>query len=351
MQGSTPQTFSIADFLKWNDDGELVLNPTFQRGPVWSSQARTYLIDSIIRGYPIPKLLLRTSVDRDSRRTTRDVVDGQQRLRTIIDFNVGKFILGDKAKEFKGFKYSSLSDELKDKFLNYKLTCEQLINASNEDVLEVFVRINSNAVPVSEAELRNARFDNDFSNLVKETVSELKSIWKIGIISERERIRMVDQAIIAEAFAFLERGVITGGEASITKFYESVKSREKSNLPSAEKLIPLISETVQLVNEIQNEPLVKRPHFLMLLAAVMYKHNILPQGKLDFSKVDPPEAMFQDVHKAAESIIALNSAVSTDAQNSNFQTFRDAMSTTQGIKSRQVRFEYFCGALCGHYSN
>ena len=105
MQGSTPQTYTIADFLKWNDDKELVLNPKFQRGSVWSPQARTYLIDSILRGYPIPKLLLRTAVDRDSRRTIRDVVDGQQRLRTIIDFASGKLVLGTKAKEFKGERY------------------------------------------------------------------------------------------------------------------------------------------------------------------------------------------------------------------------------------------------------
>jgi hypothetical protein len=116
MQGSAPQTYTIADFLKWYDDGELKLNPKFQRGPVWSPQARTYLIDSILRGYPIPKLLLRTEVDRDSRRTVRDVVDGQQRLRTIVDFSAGKLVLGTKAKELRGTRYSDLTDYQKDAF-------------------------------------------------------------------------------------------------------------------------------------------------------------------------------------------------------------------------------------------
>jgi hypothetical protein len=189
MQGSTPQTYTIADFLKWHDDGELILNPKFQRGSVWLPQARSYFIDSILRGYPIPKLLLRTSVDRDSRRTIRDVVDGQQRLRTIIDFSIGKLVLGSKAKEFKGQRYGDLSNDFKDGFLSYKLTCEQLINADDDDVLEVFVRINSYAVPLTEPELRNARFDNDFSDLVKETVANVPSLWRLGVISERERVR------------------------------------------------------------------------------------------------------------------------------------------------------------------
>ncbi len=170
MQGSTPQHYTIADFLKWHDDGELVLNPKFQRGSVWPTAARSYLIDSVLRGYPIPKLLLRTIVDRNTRRTIRDVVDGQQRLRTIIDFVGNKFALGAKAGEWRGLRYADLDDDIKDDFLSYKLTCEQLINASDEDVLEVFVRINSYAVPVNEAELRHARFENDFAELVKSLV-------------------------------------------------------------------------------------------------------------------------------------------------------------------------------------
>src|SRR5437870_2807933 len=143
MQGSTPQLYTIADFLKWQDDNELELNPKFQRGSVWPPAARSYFIDSLLREYPIPKLLLRTIVDRDNRRTVRDVVDGQQRLRTIIDFANCKFVLGPKAGDFQGKRYADLEDEQKDSFLAYKLTCEQLINASDEDVLEIFVRINS----------------------------------------------------------------------------------------------------------------------------------------------------------------------------------------------------------------
>lgn len=278
MQGSTPQTYTIADFLKWYDDGELKLNPKFQRGPVWSPQARTYLIDSILRGYPIPKLLLRTEVDRDSRRTIRDVVDGQQRLRTIVDFSAGKLVLGIKAKELKGTRYGDLSDDQKDSFLSYKLTCEQLINASDDDVLEVFVRINSYAVPVTEAELRNARFDNDFSDSVKDVVRTATGVWSLGVVSERDRIRMVDQSVIGELFAFLERGVTDGAEGDITKFYLSVRQRDSDDLPSQETLIQLLEQAVEILAPFEGEPLVQRPHFLMFMAALMYSREALPSA-------------------------------------------------------------------------
>jgi hypothetical protein len=350
MQGSTPQTYTIADFLKWHDDGELILNPKFQRGSVWSPQARTYFIDSILRGYPIPKLLLRTEVDRDSRRTIRDVVDGQQRLRTIIDFNSGKLVLGSKAKDLQGRRYEDLEDKLKDSFLSYRLTCEQLLNADDEDVLEVFARINSYAIPVNEAELRNARFDNDFSELVKETVKQLRPLWNLGVISERDRVRMVDQSIVAESFAFLVRGVTDGAELDITRFYESVRSARRDDLPSGDTLIEPITVAVELAGELAGEPLVKRPHFLMLLAAVMYAEDELPKGKLIFTRVPARAALLTNDQAARDSLVTLNVALSSDQPGGNFEAFREARASTQRMKSRQTRFDFFCRALAGEYA-
>lgn len=349
MQGSTPQTFSIAEFLKWDDDGELKLNPKFQRGSVWVPAAKTYLIDSILRGYPIPKLLLRTTIDRDSRRTIRDVVDGQQRLRTIIDFASGKLILGPKAQELRGLRYSDLDDEKKDAFLSYKLTCEQLINASDEDVLEVFVRINSYAVPVTEAELRNAKFDNAFTALVKEVVASTK-VWDLGVLSSRDRVRMVDQSTIAELFAFLSRGVTDGAEADITRYYTYVRSHEEEDLPSATLLLDLLNTATEMLVPFANEPIVQRPHFIIFMAALMHARQVLPVGKLDFSHL-PPSIELAPIDRIQSSLAALNSALSSDEDGSgSLEPFRAARATTQRMKSRQVRFEYFVNALTGAYA-
>jgi hypothetical protein len=351
MQGSTPQTYTIADFLKWYDDGELKLNPKFQRGPVWSPQARTYLIDSILRGYPIPKLLLRTAVDRDSRRTIRDVVDGQQRLRTIVDFSAGKLVLGTKAKELKGTRYGDLTDEQKDAFLAYRLTCEQLINADDEDVLEVFVRINSYAVPVTEAELRNARFENDFSEAVKVLVQDQTPVWNLGVVSERERVRMVDQSVIAELFAFMARGVTDGAESDITRFYENVRTKKSSELPSKEALSELLDEAVRILSPFANEPIVQRPHFLMFMAALMYERGLLPAGKLVLAGLPQPDKLLVDSDAVVSSLSGLNSALAADTSGGRFEEFRDARATTQRLKSRQVRFAHFVAAMAGEFAD
>lgn len=348
MQGSTPQTFSIAEFLKWHDDGELKLNPKFQRGSVWTAQARTYLIDSILRGYPIPKLLLRTSIDRDSRRTVRDVVDGQQRLRTIIDFSAGKFALGPKAKDLRGLRYGDLTDEQKDEFLAYKLTCEQLINASDEDVLEVFVRINSYAVPVSEAELRNARFDNEFTDTVKEIVANT-TIWNLGVVSARDRVRMVDQSMIGELLAFMDRGVADGGETDITRYFSTVRARERSEIPGVDELPRILDRAETYLEPLAREPIAQRPHFLMLAAALMHSEGLLPEGRLDFAKV-PRNVDVADVEDVQASLAALNEALASDEAGGKLEAFREARATTQRMRSRQVRFEHFVRALTGAFS-
>ncbi|MCC9740393.1 DUF262 domain-containing protein [Streptomyces sp. MNU89] len=349
MQGSAPQTFTIAEFLKWNDDDELNLNPIFQRGPVWSPPARSYLIDSIIRGYPIPKLLLRTNIDRDTRRTIRDVVDGQQRLRTIIAFAAGKFALTAKAGEYKGKRYADLSGEEKDNFLAYKLTCEQLINASDDDVLEVFLRINSYAVPVNGPELRNARFDTDFSSHVKQLSHTVREVWSLGVISPRERVRMVDHSTVAELIGYLINGVGEGADSNITRLYEQQMTTIAAELPGEDLFVDIISTVEDLLQEFRGEAIVGRPHFLMLAAAVMYAKGKLPEGRLDFTRVEDASKMLRDRTQIIKAIGDLNTAIETPAEDLDPRAlpFIEARSSSQRMPSRQTRFEYFCHALAG----
>jgi hypothetical protein len=351
VQGSNPQTYTIAEILKWNDDKELDLNPKFQRGTVWSAPARSYLIDSILRGYPIPKLLFRTVVDRSSRRTLRDVVDGQQRLRTIIDFASDKFALGTKAgEEFRTQRYSDLSPDIQDGFLAYKLTCEQLLNASDEDFLEIFVRINSYTVPVNAAELRNERFDNEFSAYVKGMIRRVPTVWKAGVLSPRDRVRMIDQSLIAEVVGFFETGVVEGAESDIDKVYSRNKDSKASDLPPVDSVIDAMETAAGfLVDELFGEAIAQRPHFLMLVAAVMYAKGVLPPGRLSFDKVPSPSSLLKDPEKIVECLVELNSALGADIADlpTPLVEFVDARTSTQRMKSRQPRFEHFCRALAG----
>src|SRR2546428_2618250 len=79
--------YKVADFISWQRANTLVLSPEFQRRSVWKPGAKSYLIDTIVRGLPIPIIFIRDRrTDLNSLESVREVVDGQQRLRTVIGF-------------------------------------------------------------------------------------------------------------------------------------------------------------------------------------------------------------------------------------------------------------------------
>lgn len=76
--------FSVSDFLDWQRNKVLDLQPPFQRRSVWKPGAKSYLVDTVYRGLPVPLIFLRERLDLSTMRTKREVIDGQQRLRTLF---------------------------------------------------------------------------------------------------------------------------------------------------------------------------------------------------------------------------------------------------------------------------
>src|SRR5207245_2074840 len=99
MKNFDSRTYSINDFLEWEDKKQLELSPKFQRRSVWTDTARSYLMDTIVRGKPIPKIFIRQKINPQTRVSIREVVDGQQRLRTILSYLRDGFQISNKEQE------------------------------------------------------------------------------------------------------------------------------------------------------------------------------------------------------------------------------------------------------------
>src|SRR5665213_3326483 len=193
------EQYRISDFLDWHREKRLELNPAFQRGSVWSPPARTFLIDTILRQLPIPKVYLRTKIDVSTKKSIREVVDGQQRLRAILDFSDDKFPLSKRASEFAGLKYSDLAEDKQEVFLGYPIAVDQLVNASTDDVLEVFARLNSYTVTLNGPEKRHAKYQGDFKWAVRAASRRWGHLWEnLNVLTTRERVRMLDDSLTAE---------------------------------------------------------------------------------------------------------------------------------------------------------
>ena len=141
MKAFDVRAYSISDFLEWSEEEKLELSPQFQRRSVWSTSAKAFLADTIIRGKPFPKIIIMQKfVDG---RTIRVVVDGQQRLRAILGFlSDGIRISRAHNKEYGGKFFSQLPKELRDNFLAYEVGCDVLGDSPMSELLDIFARIN-----------------------------------------------------------------------------------------------------------------------------------------------------------------------------------------------------------------
>lgn len=221
MATSKPITWLISDIINWFKSKELVINESFQRHSVWSAQAKTLLIDSILNEFPLPKIYIRTKIDPKLQKTIKEIVDGQQRIRSIVEFANDEFALNNKSDNFKGKKYSGLDYDVQQAFLGYTITAEQLLNASDDDVIDIFARLNSYTVALNAAEKRHAAYQTELKFFVRRmSVKYRWFIEKYGVFTIKQRFRMADDEFFAELTRLIIEGIQDGGAEKITKFYK-----------------------------------------------------------------------------------------------------------------------------------
>lgn len=344
------EQYTIADFLGWNDQKRLELNPFFQRKGVWTPAARTYLIDTILNDLPVPKIYIRTKIDLETKNIKREVVDGQQRIRTILDFASGKLRLSSRSKNFSGKTYNTLEDDIKASFLSYALSVDHLMNASDADVLEVFARLNSYGVTLNNQEKRHAEFQGEFRWMIVDAAKEWGPYWEeIPGLTLTNRARMLDHQLIAECAGVLIEGITDGGQAKITKLYKSLDD----NFPNKETIVARMAAVrgfiLEHLAEGLNSAFCRPPHFLMLFAAVAHMLYGIPQGALEDNEYPAGRlgegALSED---ANANLLFLSAIIDGELEAVKYSNFEEAAaSSTQRISSRRVRFPIIFDALTG----
>lgn len=116
---------NIAWFNDMNKNNRLDMRPPYQRNAVWTVRQKSYLIDSILNGYPIPELIVQEDID-EMGQAKYIIVDGQQRMRAVFEFLDDQYGLNkEDSPEFDGVNFSGLNIELKKTFLSIILLCVQ----------------------------------------------------------------------------------------------------------------------------------------------------------------------------------------------------------------------------------
>lgn len=208
-------------FLDLNERGRLDLSPPYQRRSVWSPKERKYFLDTVFHGYPCPPLFLYKSIS-DNGVTTFHVVDGKQRLETIINFANNKLSIPADFHDqtLAGKKFKQLDVEQKKIFWNYQFAVELLDVVDSATVKEIFGRYNRTAKNLEAQELRHAKYDGWFATFAEEEAK--KAEWsRIGVSTTARARRMKDIQFISELMiaVFLNGEIIGFDQEKIDEYY------------------------------------------------------------------------------------------------------------------------------------
>lgn len=184
----TPRGMSVQEAYRNYRDGKLIVNRKYQRKLVWNLSEKQSLVDSIMKDYPIPLILLA----EDSSQNSYEIMDGMQRLNAIFAFIENHFPIEgryfdtdefSRAKQLaaegmfsaanRGTNVFLTPSEVAD-FLDYQLAVTVFPAGGEDKTTDVFGRINSGGRQLSLQERRQAGMVDDFSMLVRKLASEIR---------------------------------------------------------------------------------------------------------------------------------------------------------------------------------
>jgi hypothetical protein len=339
----TPTTFTVAEFCQQLQGGGIRVNKDYQRSPkVWPPAARSYLIDTILREYPMPKLSLHQKTDLRSRKTIKDIVDGQQRSTAIADFYNNKLRLTGKT-EFRGKTFDELEEPQQESFLRYALSVDLFVGATEEEIREVFRRINSYTLPLNDQEKRHATFQGQFKWFIVECVEKYADLLKrIGVFSETQLSRMKDASFITEFAYAVAHGIDHASEAKLNAIYKE----NETEFPLEAELRQRLESAFQAAagwEDLHGGPLMRSYNAYSLLLAKSHRDSAI--GSLNnlyrFSAKKP-----FDEQLAITNLTYLASALEEPQQYPSAEKFVAACSKATNRKTqREDRFKWFCKAL------
>jgi len=187
---ATPRGMSIQEGYREYADGNFRVNRQYQRKLVWGLDEKRRLIDSILKGYPIPLILLATRVDETGTKTY-EILDGMQRLNAVfsyienkydlngLQFNVEQLARAKQLAEAGAFTAEQANERLLDerscaRLLEYTFAVTEFPAVDQAAVNEVFGRINAYGRRLSNQERRQAGVVSPFANFIREVSSEIR---------------------------------------------------------------------------------------------------------------------------------------------------------------------------------
>lgn len=206
-----PKDFTIREFVSMHADGDLNLQPDYQRNYVMNPKQASRLVESVMMDVPLPVIYLAEEKDN-----TYSVIDGQQRLTSFISFIHGTIHGTTNTFYLRGLKvftelnrktFADLTSEQQKKIRSTTLHSIVIKKESNEDIkFEIFERLNTGSIKLNEDEIRNTVYRGNFMHLLSD-LGESKEFHKL-IRKSNFRQRMIYRGMALRFFALAEKSYL-----------------------------------------------------------------------------------------------------------------------------------------------
>lgn len=288
-------SYNIATLIDLIQRQELELEPEFQRNFVWDKRTASLFIDSLLIGFPTPNLFF----GRNSTREDFIVIDGLQRLKTIYFFMTEQFsngndfrLVGLHGRSWEGRSYKELPQNLQRRLMNsmQNATIIDDIDFNPEIVHELFYRINTGGIPLTNQEVRNCVYTGSFNRSLHK-LNEYSS-WR-NLLGSDPHIRLADIELILRIMALID-----GYESyrpPMSRFLSQYQSINRDNEMSEnihlfEEICDLLTSKIE-PDSFRNKGVVKRNLLETIFVALGicikrgYKVKKIKDGVSDFTDI------------------------------------------------------------------
>lgn len=270
---------SISELYSNVQDGDIILNPDYQRNYVYDDKRASKIIESILLEIPLPAIFANEEDDG-----TMEIIDGVQRMTSIIKFLKNEYVLEGLLilSDLNGFFFKELNKDIQRTFKQKSLRVIKFKKGCSEEVkYEIFMRLNQGAVKLNNQELRNCMYRGYFNNQLKEIASS-KLFNEIIHIKDNKANRMFKEEIVLRGIAALN--------------YDKAIKKPALN-PAMNSLMGIYKDNIEIVNTMVKNLYETYSKIKLIIGCYPFQLDFIEEGKFSTANHDAILILFNKYSK------------------------------------------------------
>lgn len=264
---------------------------SFQRRLVWTERQKIRLIETILTGFPMPEIYLwEKPADPETGEQRHSIVDGQQRITTVVQFVSNEWQLksanldeGNRQSDFADKSWADLSNERKQSLWNYIVSARTIPNNVEENVVRaIFRRLNETDKSLNPQEFRNADFQGEFIKAAEVIADDVH--WREWNVFKEQQIRRMADIELASSLLIAKRsGVVGETTKSVNEIYDlynDIYEDKDADVAAITAFLNRASERY-FANQATMDFFTKPIHIYTLFCVDMMLGGEIPPEKLD----------------------------------------------------------------------